>query len=293
MVELSSTSNYVGLSSDAKPTAPVGSELWETDTGKIWRSTGSTWVQKIDAVGGSAIKRMVEFTRPANATAYAANDTVGVNLTVGGATNASPIVISTNTHSLNDGDPITIASVGGNTNANGNWFAKVTGYSLSTFALYTDKALTLPRVGNSNWTSGGTIARLFRLQNIARVAGGSGYIVKARLTTDQKAETWQCRIHLFNTPVAAILDNSLYTFLWANRQYRVGYIDLPALSTEDSSGSTGANALAVPTTSSAMLPLKFICGAGDADLYFMVETKGVFTPGSASNLYFEFVAEND
>ncbi|MGB8648865.1 MAG: hypothetical protein WCF84_26750 [Anaerolineae bacterium] len=247
----------------------------------------------VGAVGGNANKKTVEFTRPADTTAYAALDVIGVNLAVSGATNATPIVITCATHGLADGDPVTIASVGGNTNANGNYYAKVTGYSTTTFGVYSDKALTTPVAGNSNYTSGGTVARLFRMPSLSRVAGGSGYVVKVRVTTDQKAEVWRPRLHLFHTPVAAILDNSPYLALWANRANRVGYVDLPALSTEDPTSSTQTNALATPNTSASNLPLKILCANGDADLYFMVETRDAFTPVSGANIYVEIAVEND
>lgn len=77
--------------------------------------------------------------------------------TISGATNASPIVITTAAaHNLQDGDAITIASVGGNTAANGSFFAKLTGYSTTTAGLYYDKALTQPVAGSGAYTSGGT-----------------------------------------------------------------------------------------------------------------------------------------
>src|SRR5689334_13475975 len=48
--------------------------------------------------GGAKASVAVEFTRPADTTAYAALDVIGVNLTVTGATNATPIVITCGTH---------------------------------------------------------------------------------------------------------------------------------------------------------------------------------------------------
>lgn len=66
-----------------------------------------------------------------------------------GATNATPIVITTSTeHGLNDGQTVTIGSVGGNTAANGTW--AVTLISPTTFSLDTS-------VGNGTYTSGGTV----------------------------------------------------------------------------------------------------------------------------------------
>lgn len=67
---------------------------------------------------------------------------------VGDATNASPIVITTSAaHGLPTGAYVKIASVGGNTAANGNWFITSTGST--TFSL--DGS-----TGNGAYTSGGT-----------------------------------------------------------------------------------------------------------------------------------------
>lgn len=72
-------------------------------------------------------------------------------LTVTNATNATPIVITTSAnHGLNTGDGIRIASVLGNTAANGDWV--VTAISATTFSLNTS-------VGNGAYTSGGTATK--------------------------------------------------------------------------------------------------------------------------------------
>lgn len=69
---------------------------------------------------------------------------------VSGATNASPIVITTSTsHLFATGDTVVVDSVGGNTAANGEWLITVTGPS--TFEL--DGS-----TGNGSYTSGGTAA---------------------------------------------------------------------------------------------------------------------------------------
>ncbi len=66
---------------------------------------------------------------------------------VTGATNATPIVITSATHGLSTGTRVTVASVGGNTAANGTWI--VTRLDANTFSLDTS-------VGNGAYTSGGT-----------------------------------------------------------------------------------------------------------------------------------------
>lgn len=79
------------------------------------------------------------------------------SLSVTDATNATPIVITTGTHGLSDGAQVRCVNVGGNTAANVLAYAKVTGYSTTTFAMYSDEALTLPIAGNGAYTSGGSV----------------------------------------------------------------------------------------------------------------------------------------
>jgi hypothetical protein len=66
---------------------------------------------------------------------------------VTGATNATPIVITSAAHGLTTGMRVTVASVGGNTAANGAW--TITRVNADTFSLDTS-------VGNGAYTSGGT-----------------------------------------------------------------------------------------------------------------------------------------
>lgn len=76
-----------------------------------------------------------------------------------GATNATPIVITTSSaHGIPiDQTPVTISGVLGNTNANGNYFAKVSTFTPTTFALYSDISLTVPVVGNGAYGGGGAL----------------------------------------------------------------------------------------------------------------------------------------
>lgn len=81
----------------------------------------------------------------------------GVSWTISGATNASPIVITvTTTHNLNNGAIVKIASVGGNTAANGVWVVANTDCNAKTFEL-------LGSTGNGVYTTGGTAS--LRLSN--------------------------------------------------------------------------------------------------------------------------------
>jgi len=124
----------------------------------------------------------------------------------------------------------------------------------------------------ANSTSAPTI---LTFANAGRVIGGSGYIVKAELCTDQAACVAAFRLHLFTTSVTPCNDNAAYTALYANRASRVGYIDFPAVS-QEGSGSTSAFALWLGQ-------LLYVCDASATSLYGLLETKTAFTPASAQN----------
>ena len=91
---------------------------------------------------------------------------------------------------------------------------------------------------------------------LARLAGGSGYIVKARLMTSQAACTAAFKLHLFNATPTPINDNAAYTLLYANAASRIGTIEFGACQTEGA-GSTAANATLAP--GSGNVPLAFKC----------------------------------
>ena len=120
--------------------------------------------------------------------------------------------------------------------------------------------------------------------NIARLNGGSGYITKARLMTNQSSNIARYRLHLYHTAPAAINDNSQFTLLWANRTNRVGYIDFDALNTEGT-GSDAAGAL------NTAIRLAFVCAAASDDLIGRLETLDAFTPANAQVFYIELTAE--
>lgn len=128
-------------------------------TPQMWENIkGTTGVQKIDSYqAGNAtfpneVGKYDSIRFVMSTTGYVSTAITG---TITGATNATPIVITTSAaHGLVDGDVVTISSVGGNTNANGTYY--IDQQSTTTFALYTDAALTTGRAGNAAYTSGGT-----------------------------------------------------------------------------------------------------------------------------------------
>lgn len=78
------------------------------------------------------------------------SSTTSASLTVSGASNTNPIIITTSTpHNYETGEETTIASVGGNTNANGKFLVTVTDST----------HFTIPVSGNAPYISGGTAKR--------------------------------------------------------------------------------------------------------------------------------------
>lgn len=129
-------------------------------------------------------------------------------------------------------------------------------------------------------------ASYFTFANMARLSGGTGRIVKARMMTDQSTNTSSYRLHLFHTAPTPIADNSLYTLLWANRANRIGRIDIGPLGTEGA-GSNAAYGHNITDW------LEFECASGDKNIYALLETLVAHTPASAQGYYLELTAQQD
>ncbi len=130
---------------------------------------------------------------------------------------------------------------------------------------------------------------ILNFANLAKVNGGGGYIVKARILTDQKTCVARFRLHLYKTAVAAQGDNTPFTLLWVNNATRIGYIEWYGMKTEDPANSTAAGD--IDSSGDNNLPLEFICDPADRDLYGMLETLDAFTPANNQNFFIELSAE--
>jgi hypothetical protein len=134
--------------------------------------------------------------------------------------------------------------------------------------------------------TGGTTAMVFGAlpagggQGAPRPAdsvGGSGYITRAQLITDQIANVAQFRLYLFTKSQASLTlpgDNAPMTTLYVDHDNLIGYIDFPALAVEAGT-ATGAYAQVND------LRLPFVCAANDQRIYGVLVTKTAFTPASA------------
>ena len=118
---------------------------------------------------------------------------------------------------------------------------------------------------------------------IVKRNGSEGYIVAARLMTDQSTNTARYRLHLYATAPTPIADNAPFAMLYANRENRIGFIDFSAMQTEGT-GSTAALAL------NTEVRLAFRAGATTA-IYGVLETLDAFTPASGQKFYIELTAD--
>lgn len=125
----------------------------------------------------------------------------------------------------------------------------------------------------SNSTSGST---LISLANVVRVNAGTGYIVRASVTTDKKSITPRIRVHLFNAsdPTVAA-DNAAWRESYADASKRVGYFDLPAMTTgTDTTNSDMSRSM----DNTIRFPI--VAAAATTTIYALLETLDAFTPNS-------------
>jgi hypothetical protein len=172
---------------------------------------------------------------------------------------------------------VTIASVGGNTAANGDWV--ITKTSATKFTLDGSE-------GNGAYTSGGTVNRLLRLADAGlrgTINYGQGKIIKTRLVVDEATVTnGVFRVYYYKQQITQITDNAAWTFLYANRGKLIGISGTLTLATEGA-GSDGAAAQDVTE-------LPFILDAGN-HIYPVLLAEGAYTPKSGGLFYLETTIE--
>jgi hypothetical protein len=118
---------------------------------------------------------------------------------------------------------------------------------------------------------GPSVAALLTFPGVARIPGGIGAIVQAKLMTNLSTCTARHRLHLYSAAPAIIADNAPFTLLYANRAIRFGYLDFPAMTTE-AAGSDSAESLATWTR------LVYQCAAASRDILGVLETLDAYTP---------------
>lgn len=117
--------------------------------------------------------------------------------------------------------------------------------------------------------------------NIAKEAGGNGYIMSARLNKSTTTTTnANFRLYLYTVAPTPIADNAAFTLLYANRASRIGWIDFSSMNTEGT-GSDSANAYVTAAG------VKFTCAADSRNLYGVLVAKAAYAPGNAEQFFIE------
>ena len=235
-------------------------------------------------MNGTLSGKSFTFTRPANTTAYTIGDVVGVSLTVSGASNTSPIVITTSAaHGLTTDDYVTVASVGGNTAANIS--AKVVVLTSTTFQL-------VGTTGNGAYTSGGTVAAWERIQPNAGRPGTNGMIRTVKVQHSQSTSTNSSFSMLFlaaptssSVPTPApILDNAPYATT-AGLVDGAGFV-----------GKTGTITVGFATTGGTSgqlndVNIPFDLKGVETSLYCVLIAEAAYTPASGEVFLCEVITE--
>lgn len=124
---------------------------------------------------------------------------------------------------------------------------------------------------------------------IAKVNGGTGYIVKAQAICETTNVTPRLTLYLFTaTPTSELDDHAANTaLLHADLANYVGKIDFPAM--EDLGGDSSA--LCTPSTS-GNLPLAFECASSADDLIGILVTRDAFTNTAGNDMTVRLTVEH-
>ena len=133
-------------------------DLYHINSGIAAITTGTTWNDHTEQWNlGAGIWGTGNYDNVLKNMVFAKPDQ---KATITGATAANPVVITSSAHGLSDSDLVSISGVVGMTEINAQtYYAKVTGYSTTTFALYSNSALstTVDGSGYTAYSSGGYV----------------------------------------------------------------------------------------------------------------------------------------
>ncbi len=124
---------------------------------------------------------------------------------------------------------------------------------------------------------------------VAKVNGGSGYIVKAQAVCETTAVTPRLTLFLFTTaPTSTNNDHAQNTaLLHADLANYIGKIDFPAM---EDLGTGDSESVASPSTY-GNLPLAFNCATAADDLYGVLVTRDAFTNTATNDMTITLVVE--
>jgi hypothetical protein len=172
----------------------------------------------------------------------------------------------------------------------GENFTGIVGGNLITVATeFTRPADTTAYTAGDVVSNNATTTTPINLASIFRVAAGSGYITMIRVSTDKKSITPRLRLHFFNAADATLAgDNLPFKELYAEGAKRLGYWDMPSMSTAaDSTNSDMSRTLDM----SVRMPVK--AGAASQSLYVVLEALDAFTPATAEKFTVTVALDNN
>lgn len=217
------------------------------------------------------VSKTDSITRPANATPYAANQSINCNVVVTALVSiVGNTVTLTGPNALAVGDRITVAGVDGNftgaTNINGNWVC-ITGTNATTVVFVTSSTPT----GTPATSTHGTVAKCMSL-DLADAVGNGVILSRLSVAFSGVGMTGAVRVYVYTQQTTTLVDQSAFTLLAANDIYRRDYFDLYPVT--EGSGSD-------VTFASIRLWEVFKCDPADTRLYFRVVAEAAGTPASA------------
>lgn len=142
-------------------------------------------------------------------------------------------------------------------------------------------------------TTTATIPSTFAISTTAKLQqrglGLGGYIVGARLKTDQESNTARFRVHLWNANTPTLpADNAAFNRLYADNAKCIGSFSLAAMTSPASVAGASDSAIEDFT-----LRIPFVGAADDPNIYATLETLDGFTPTSGQKFTLTLLAELD
>lgn len=139
---------------------------------------------------------------------------------------------------------------------------------------------TLPYVAKDCVASSVSLPSCITFTDLAREIGGTGYITKARILTNNSTTTARFRLHLYNTDGLTVLDNNQFNL---TQNPSIGFIDFDALTTEGS-GSTKSQSLNTN--------IRLAYEAGDSkNIFGILEALDPFTPDANQTFFIELTSD--
>lgn len=200
--------------------------------------------------------------------------------------NAQPL--GTVDNPLRTADSGTVGGAG-SLGASENHIGAVGGGIARVSATFTRPGDTTPYTAGDIVSNSTSATTLIALAGIARVNGGSGYLVGIRLSTNLKSITPRFRIRIFNASNPTLSgDNAAFQSKYTDESKRVARFDLAAMITPiDTTNSD------MSSTEDDTIRIPFVCAGGSTTLYIALETLDAFTPANGESFTLTLKADQN